>query len=95
MKQVLDTDYGYWKAPKLIKDPEDFDLCTKVIQERFVDLKNIFVNLMSGDNYPHIGLNDFVSFCRDTEVLDGSMPTSTVDRMFIATKVNAPLGWRR
>ena len=62
-----------------------------MIQERFVDLKNIFVNLMSGDNYPHIGLNDFVSFCRDTEVLDGSMPTSTVDRMFIATKVNAPL----
>ena len=45
---------------------------------------------MSGDNYPHIGLNDFVSFCRDVEVLDGTMPTSTVDRMFIATKVNAP-----
>jgi len=48
--------------------------------------------LISGDNYPHIGLNDFVSFCRDVDILDGSIPTSTVDRMFLASKVGAPAG---
>jgi hypothetical protein len=53
-------------------------------------LKHIFVNLSSGDNYPHIGWNEFVAFARAVDILDGSIPTATVDRMFIATKVGAP-----
>ena len=57
-----------------------------------MDLKNIFVNLISGDNYPHIGWNDFVAFCRDVEILDGTIPTSTVDMYFLQTKVGAPTG---
>ena len=48
------------------------------------------MNLSSNDSYPHIGWNDFVAFCRTVEILDGTIPTATVDRMFIATKVGAP-----
>ena len=55
-----------------------------------MNLKHIFVNLSSNDSYPHIGWNDFVAFCRNVEILDGTIPTATVDRMFIATKVNSP-----
>lgn len=74
----------------MVKDAADFARCTAIIQTRFADLKSIYVNLMAGDNYPHIGLLDFSSFCRDVGILDGSIPTHTVDRMFLATKAGAP-----
>ena len=50
----------------------------------------MFTNLNSGDNYPHIGWNEFNAFCRSVDILDSTIPTATVDRMFIATKVGAP-----
>ena len=90
LRQALKTDFGYWKAAKVVKDPEDFRQCELVIQKHFEQLKHIFVNLISGDNYPHIGWNEFGAFCRQVGILDGTTPTATVDRMFIATKVGAP-----
>lgn len=86
----MKSDLGYWKAAKVVKDPEDFHQCELVIQKHFEQLKHIFVNLISGDNYPHIGWNEFGAFCRQVGILDGTTPTATVDRMFIATKVGAP-----
>lgn len=90
LKQALEFDLGYWKAAKFVRDTGDFNRCVAIIREYFPQLKHIFVNLISSDNYPHIGWNEFVTFCRSVDILDGSMPTSTVDRMFIATKVGAP-----
>ena len=90
LNQTITFDLGYWKATKFVRDPEDFKQCEALIIHHFVALKHIFVNLISSDNYPHIGWNDFVAFCRHVEILDGTLPTATVDRMFIATKVGAP-----
>ena len=53
-------------------------------------MKHMFTNLNSGDNYPHIGWNEFNAFCKSVDILDSTIPTATVDRMFIATKVGAP-----
>lgn len=46
--------------------------------------------MISGDGYPRVGWNEFGQFCRATSILDSTLPTSTVDRMFIATKVGSP-----
>jgi len=86
----LQFDLGYWKAAKFVKDADDFRACEALIKGHFKELKHIFINLISSDNYPHIGWNDFVAFCRNVDILDGTLPTATVDRMFIATKVGAP-----
>ena len=47
---------------------------------------------MSSDNYPNIGWNDFTAFCRLTHILDDTIPTSTIDRMFLAAKAGTPTG---
>lgn len=62
------------------------------LQQYFPRLKHIFINLMSSDNYPHIGWNDFTAFTRLTQVLDDTIPTSTIDRMFLAAKAGTPQG---
>lgn len=90
LKKALNFDLGYWKAAKFVRDQTDFKQCCSIIQTHFESLKHIFVNLISSDNYPHIGWNEFVAFCRSVDILDGTLPTSTVDRMFIATKVGGP-----
>ncbi len=54
-------------------------MCQNIIERNFEPLKHIFVNLISGENYPHIGTNDFLSFCRKVEILDETMPSSYVE----------------
>ena len=54
-------------------------LCEHVIEKNFEALKNMFINLISGDNYPHIGANDFLAFCRKVEILDETLPSSYVE----------------
>ena len=63
-----------------------------MITEKFEELKVIFINLMAKGSYPYVGWNDFSAWCREVEILDNSIPTSTVDRMFIATKVGGRPG---
>ena len=42
-------------------------------------MKNIFINLISGDNYPNIGSNDFLNFCKRVEIIDENLPSSYVE----------------
>jgi hypothetical protein len=42
--------------------------------------------LISSDNYPHIGWLEFVTFCGAVDILDDTIPRSTIDRLFLATK---------
>lgn len=58
----------------------------------FPHLKLIWMTLISAENYPHIGMTMFSAWCREVDILDNTIPTSTVDRMFIATKVGSPPG---
>jgi hypothetical protein len=75
----LKNDFGYWRAARVVKDPTEFMLCEHVIEKNFEALKNMFINLISGDNYPHIGANDFLAFCRKVEILDETLPSSYVE----------------
>jgi hypothetical protein len=88
----LKLDLSYWRVPRFVKDPEDYRQVVDVISENFVQLKHIFINLISSDSYPGIGWNDFSAFCRATDILDGSIPSSTVDRMFLTVKALTPPG---
>ena len=63
LRKALEFDLGYWKAAKFVKDPEDFKACEALIRKNFKHLKHMFVNVSSGDNYPHIGWNEFNAFC--------------------------------
>lgn len=73
-----------------MRDHEDAAAVSYTVSSSYVKLKHIFTNLMSEDHYPHIGWNDFANFCRVVGILDHTIPTSTIDRMFIATKVGSP-----
>lgn len=42
----------------------------RVIDRYFVKLKEIYINLISSDNFPYIGWNDFGNFCRQAEIID-------------------------
>ena len=90
LKQALNFDLGCWKVPKLIKDEEELHLVTATISRHFEALKQIYTTLISSDSYPAIGVNEFTAFCRVAQILDHTVPTATVDRMFIAAKVAAP-----
>lgn len=35
--------------------------------------------MISGDNYPNIGSNDFLSFCKKVEIIDDTLPSSYVE----------------
>lgn len=89
LSNACKADMHYWKVNKFVKDIEEQQKCAEVVKGYFPELKNIFINLISGGDYPHIGRNDFGNFCKDVDILDGTIPISTVDRMFIATKVGA------
>ena len=88
----LKADLGYWRVPRFLKDAEDYREVVEIISTNYVELKKIFVNLISGDSYPGIGFNDFSAFSRATDILDGTIPTSTVDRMFLTVKATTPPG---
>jgi hypothetical protein len=70
----------------VVRDPDDFRQCTLLIQRHFEQLKHIFINLISSDNYPHIGWLEFVTFCGAVDILDDTIPRATVDLLFVATK---------
>lgn len=56
----------------------------------FEKIKELYTNLAaSSNNYPHVGWLEFASFCRAAEVVDSSLPTSTVDQLFWAAKVGS------
>jgi hypothetical protein len=63
---ALKADLGYWRAHRFVKDPEDMRQVQATLALYFPRLKEIFINMMSSDNYPHVGWNDFREFCRIT-----------------------------
>ena len=87
LEQCYTNDFMYWKAPKFIKDAEDLQRVIDLIIEHYADIKKIYTTLLSSDGYPSIGLNEFTLFARQANILDGTIPLATVDRMFIAVNV--------
>jgi nicotinic acid phosphoribosyltransferase len=45
LRAAMNFDMGYWKVPKVVKDADDLQDCEKIVQENFVFLKQMFVNL--------------------------------------------------
>lgn len=86
LRQALQYDLGYWKAARVVRDPDDFRRCTLLVERHFEQLKHIFINLISSDNYPHIGWLEFVTFCGAVDILDDAIPRATIDLLFVATK---------
>lgn len=85
-------DLSCWKVPNLVKDSDELRSVIAIITQNYAKLKQMYLNLMCGDSYPAVGVNEFHAFCRTTGILDGSLATATVDRMYIAAKVGAPAG---
>ena len=55
-------------------------------------LKQIFLNIASESYYLCMSQIDLSSFCRQFEILDDTIPTTTIDRKFIETKVDVMPG---
>ena len=73
LKQVLAHDRKRWKVAKFIKDTEDLKRVNLIINRNFEHLKNIYINLISCDSYPCIGLNEFTVFVKQTHIQDSTI----------------------
>ena len=49
----------------------------------YSQLKEIFTNLISADNYPYIGMLQFSHFCKEAEIYNEKCKISDVDRFFL------------
>jgi hypothetical protein len=90
IKKCIDYDLQYWRVPKFGKfkdDPQDYKDVVSTIKENYEMLKHIFLNIASESYYPCMGQTDLSSFCRQVGILDETIPTATIDRKFIETKV--------
>lgn len=90
LRLALKADLGHWKMNKFVKDQVDQERCIAIISDNFAPLKEMYVDLISCSDYPHVGPVDFGVFCTEVGILDDTIPTSAVDTMFIATKFGAP-----
>lgn len=65
--------------------------CEKILRHNVKILKKVFINEISRGMYPFIGWIDFSNFCDRCQVFDKGVIFSTIDRIFIATNVEAHL----
>jgi len=67
------------------KKREDQDAVKAHLQKYYLVIKNIFLYIASGSQWPCIGLNDFTIFVHRTDLMDKHLNLATVDRTFITT----------
>ena len=82
-----ELDFKYWKVPRICKDESDLKLCEEYVIKYYSPLKEIYITLISDDEYPNIGWMPFVNFCKTCQIVDKVCNMSVVDRAFIATNV--------
>jgi adenine C2-methylase RlmN of 23S rRNA A2503 and tRNA A37 len=62
---------NHWKIKKVVKDEEDYKNVVSAISRNFEQLKKIYVNLFSTENYPYISRNEITMFCEHIGIFDG------------------------
>jgi len=77
----------YWKTTKFVKDRIDYDGVVAVIKENFWLLKNTYLCIAAGSQFPYIERSEFTMFARRASFLDVHVPQSAIDRLFIAVNV--------
>jgi hypothetical protein len=81
-------DTRWWKCSRFIKDENDRERVTKLVQTHYVILKKIFSGLTSSSTFPNIGQIDIGNFCVKCGIVDGkTMALTDIDRCFIAANV--------
>ena len=88
--RALEYDSLYWKLPRLITDPDQLALVYKTLEKNFAKIKDVYINLISSDSYPSIGMIEFTEFTKETKIKDSTIQFQTLDRMYIAANSKAP-----
>ena len=65
-----ELDFKYWKVPRICKDEVDLKLCEEYVIKYYGPLKEIYITLISDDEYPNIGWMPFVNFCKSCQIVD-------------------------
>lgn len=87
VKKTTEHELTMWKVSKFVKDPNEQQLINNEIMNHAVLLKTIFAVTASKSNYPTITWIDFVNFTTQYNIPEKYINQSTLDRIFIATKV--------
>ena len=88
-RQCVEHDFKFWKATRLVKDPEDYDELCAVLLKNAKLLVQLFTFLAAKSQYPAIGLIDFGIFCQDCRIIDPKLLSNQVDLQFkAATSAN-------
>ena len=76
-------DMKYLKVRKICHSEEEYKELQEFILLNYTQLKEIFTNLISADNYPNVGMLQFSHFCKESEIYDKNCKISDVDRFFL------------
>lgn len=80
------NDRKFKKLPKFIKDRVDLQNTYDVLLEYYPQIKNFYVNCIANPkSFPVIDWLDFVNISKDWGIIDASLTSTDVDRIFIST----------
>ena len=77
----------FWKVGKFIKDLKEREEVMEIFYKHVQTLKTLFILLAANSNFPAITWIDYTNFLNNCKIIDKNLQLSTVDRVFIATKV--------
>jgi len=84
INNCISQDIKQWKVDKFCKDKNDYAACIEVFNKHYAKLKDLWVQLCSGELYPNIGWFEFERFCNESGIIDKLCTPQMVDRAFIA-----------
>ena len=79
-RRCIEHDFNFWKVPRIIKDPQDYEKTKSVLLKHAKLVQQIFQYISAkgsagSSSYPTIGWMDFSDFCKESHI-------STVENKF-------------
>ena len=84
--KCLTHDAEYWKIDRLIsRNPQDKAATERVIEENFLFLKDIYIELSAQSAFPLVSQICFADFCIKCKMIGQHLNLSDIDRHFLAS----------
>ena len=89
LKKCFEQDMAYGKISRAVKgDEESLSLISDILWANYIKLNNIFLYYIGYSSYPTISMNDFTSWAKNCDLVDGKwIDLAALDRILITTNV--------
>lgn len=87
-QKCLECDQVIWKVSKFVKDENDLENVEKLVLEHYQVLKDNYVFIASGSNFPGISSNEMTLYFKKFNIIDANLQQADIDRLFISANVS-------